>query len=405
MKLLLVTYYGEIDSMTHAANSLRKINYDVISYPLFQYQRDIHDKIDNYIEHFDEFINEHNPNIILWWYLPPTECIKIIYNKHVDRLHIMFNWDDPFVWDILPNSNIDEKAQYFDVAFISCEHSIKNYLEHGTPEAYCLYPGYEPTANYPKYNKEYKDYKYDISIGVTNLYEDSNFYKDQYINRKEFIDNIASMKDIKFAIYGPEILKKKYPNNYIGLFSYNKLNDVFNDSKINISLHVCDKNKYINERTILILGSGGLLFVDPIEGIKEVLGNDCCVYINKNNYKEQIRHILNNYDSYSKIKENGLNLSKKYTWNEWAKNIQIKLIDNYKYNNYHKIKKEKVANLSLDNYFLTWNHFVLFNYYLNNILHDKDITGNLQKIFLLHKQLPYLDINNILKEFINLSDL
>jgi hypothetical protein len=40
MKLLLVTYYGEKDSLIHAANSLRKINYEVISYPLFQYSMD-----------------------------------------------------------------------------------------------------------------------------------------------------------------------------------------------------------------------------------------------------------------------------------------------------------------------------------------------------------------------------
>ena len=156
MKLLLVTYYGEKDSLIHAANSLRKINYEVISYPLFQYSMDQYSKIDNYIDHFDEFINENNPNIILWWYLPSPECIKFIYDTHINRLHIMFNWDDPFVWDILANSNIDKKAPYFDVAFISCEHSIKNYLEKGTPEAYCLYPGYETKLNFVSITTNYQ---------------------------------------------------------------------------------------------------------------------------------------------------------------------------------------------------------------------------------------------------------
>lgn len=402
MKILLITYYGERDSLLYSANALRKIGYEIISYPLLQYSKDAYSKLDNYLEHFHNFINDENPNIILWWYLPDVDCLQHIYTLHKNILHTMFNWDDPFVWDILTHTQIDKKSLYFDIAFISCEHSIQNYLSNGTQEAYCLYPGYDPSLFFPTYNTEFK---YDVSIGITNLYEDTNFYKDQYINRKEFIDNLTSQKDIKVAIYGPEKFRSIYPDNYIGFVNYDCLNTVFNDSKINISLHVCNKDKYLNERTILILGSGGLLLVDPIIGIQETL-EDNCIYIKKDSYIEQIKHILQNYDSYKHIKEKSYIKSKEFTWDKWAENYNEKIKLNPKYNNDHVIKKKsQVSTFNLDKHKLNWSHFIKFNYYFENIKNNKDIEKNLENIYLLYQQLPYVNINKILDEYINFSEL
>jgi hypothetical protein len=401
MKLLLITYYGERDSLLYAANSLRKIGYDVINYPLFQYSEDTHSKLDNYLQHFDTFINDENPSVILWWYLPNVDCLKHIYNLHKDRLHTMFNWDDPFVWDIQTHTKIDKKSKFFDIAFISCEHSINNYISNGTPEAYRLYPGYDPSVNFPKNNTEFK---YDVSIGITNLYEDKNFYKDQIINRKEFIDNLTSITNLKIAIYGPEKLRSLYPNNYIGFVNYDKLNDVFNDSKLNISLHVCNKDKYINERTILILGSGGLLFVDPVIGIQETL-KDSCIYIEKDSYIQQIQHIINNYDSFQDIKLKGHTTSKQFTWDKWAEFYNEKIKCNYKYNNLHHFTKKKISSLTLDKHKLTWSHFIKFNFYFNNIKNNKEVEKNLENIFLLSKHLPYIDINKILDEYTKQAEI
>lgn len=313
MKILIVSYYELKDSLLSAANSLRNLGNIVTYYPLYQYAYDTHDKKEDWVSHMEESVLLSNPDVILWWYFNiPTDKMKQICDLLSKQKHIMFNWDEPYNW---PLNNIKDKAHLFDSVFVCSSEKFLDYKKNGTKNTYLLYPGYDTNVYYPINNNIYKC---DISICCTNLYIN---YPNQYIDRKTLIDNIYENQFVygyKFHIYGPASFKELYPESYQGYAKYSDGNNIYNTSRINLCTHVqCNAEKYLNERVIDILGSGGLLLVDKTNGIEEVIGG-ACIFIDKRNYIDQIVSILNNYDNYSNIKQFGYELGKNYTWDKWA---------------------------------------------------------------------------------------
>lgn len=327
MKILITSYYELRESLLLAAKSLEKHGNTVISYPLYQKYNDKHSKIENYKDDFIKYIQDNNPDVILWWYIGiPTDSFGDIV-RNTNKINIFFNWDEPHNHS---SCDLKNKAQYFDIVFVTCKETLSFYLENGTTKAICLYPGFSPEVHQPLLDK-HVDYECDISICCTNLYDNLNVFPNQYIVRKELVDTIyKNQKDhgYKFHIYGPEGFKRLYPESYKGFVRYNDTTKVFNYSKINICTHtMCDKGGYLNERVFLILGSGGLLFIDDIKDIDDTLQDGYnCVKINKERYIEQICDILKNYNNYIKIRKNGYIDSKKYTWDKWAENINNNLL-------------------------------------------------------------------------------
>ena len=318
MKLLITSYYGLRESLLSAANSLRKNGINVIDFPLLKIYRSS-DILNKKLE-FDNFIKKECPDMILWWYINiPFDDFKYIIenNKHIKNFY--FNWDDPHNWN---PTKLYKKCQFIDCSFVCCEQSLPKYLEFGSKQVVYSLPGYDSKIH----NIIVYDNNNDISFCCTNLYVDNEIYPNQYINRKELIDNIyinQKKYNFTFYIYGPEFLKALYPESYKGYIKYEETNKVFNYSKINLCVHVqSNAYKYLNERTILILGSGGLLYIDKVDGIETILeSNINCVIIDKNNYLMQIRNILDNYDKYYAIRHNGHIKSKEFTWDKWALNV------------------------------------------------------------------------------------
>ena len=327
MKILITCYYELVEALECAANSLRKLGYEVVGYPLYKYYNDLHDKDPNYVQNFIKYIQNNNIDIILWWYFSiPTAAMKTIVINNPKIKNIMFNWDEPYNWAAC---DIQNKAKLFDCVFVTSAEKLDDYIQYGSGKAVLQYPGYsEDLYNIIIEENESDKTKYecDISICCTNLYDNDNLYPNQYIKRKELVDKLYDGQKVygyKFHIYGPDKFKNMYPESYKGYVKYYDTNKLFNYSKINICTHVqCNTYKYINERVVLILGSGGLLLVDKVDGIDEILvPNKECVILDKDNYMNQILNILNNYDNYYIIRHNGKEKSKLFTWDEWSKNI------------------------------------------------------------------------------------
>jgi len=324
MKILITSYYELRESLLCASKSLQKLGINVISYPLYKNYFDHNEKLSNCCEHFVEFIQSEKPDVILWWYINIlSEDMDYIVRHNPLVKNIFFNWDEPYNWEPW---DIKNKAKFFDCVFVCCEETLTNYLENGSKNAvYCL-PGYDPKVHniiVDENDNDMQKYSCDISFCCTNLYEG---FENQYVPRKELVDTIYNNQekyDYTFHLYGPESFREKYPKSYKGYINYFDTPKLFNYSKINLCTHVqCHKNKYLNERTILVLGSGGLLFVDDVKGIDEVLDIDKeCVVIDKDNYLEQIVDILKNYDEYCMRRYDGHVKSKEYTWDKWAKLI------------------------------------------------------------------------------------
>lgn len=325
MKILIVGYYDVKDSVKAAVVSLEGLGHTVINYPMFQKVYDTHDKIPDYENDFMLCINKCRPNVVLWWFSRlPIELYEKV-SPTITRLGIytaIFNWDDPWAW-LEPGTNIRGRSKYYDLAVTTCIASTKQYIEHGSKNSVFAAPGADPKVFYPLDSTI--EYKCDVSIVITNLYQDT-YYRYQYIRRKDIIDALYNDTSITFHIYGPKFLQGMYPKSYQGYANYGDLNGIFNTSRINISTHVCyNYDGYINERSITVLMSGGLLLIDPVKGLSKIMTPNKECIVMESDFMSQIKGILSMYDTeeglakLNTIKRNARSLaSKQYTWDNWS---------------------------------------------------------------------------------------
>lgn len=325
MKILITCYYDIVDALKGASDSLEKEGCIVDSFPLYKYYQDAYDKTDNYLELLDNAIKD-GIDVVLWWFFNiPTLDMEKIVSKNPQAKHIMFNWDEPYNWN---SCDIENKAKFFDCVFVTAEERLSDYIKFGCRKAVLLYPGFDRDIHHYLLEENYDDqvkYGCDISICCTNLYDNDSLYPNQYIKRKELVDALYNNQEkynYKFKIFCPQNIGELYPKSYGGMVKYSDTNKVFNYSKINICTHVQNNSfKYLNERVILVLASGGLLCVDKVNGIETLLSNDECIIMDKVNYIEQIVNVLNNYKKYYQVRHKGNKLAQKYSWDEWAKCI------------------------------------------------------------------------------------
>jgi len=391
----------------HISNLFQKYNYDVINYPLFQYAYDTESKITNYKDHLNTFIQNNKPDIILWWFLDvPVSVFTHIKSGNNNIYFIMYNSDDP----LNINTETLEKAKIFNLIVTSCKEHINKYkIYSGVTNVKWLPPGYDPEYYFPMINVErsitdIETYSCDISICCYNLLL-GNTYR-QYVGRFELMTEIADYckKNKKtFKIFGPFALKEFFPNNYAGDIDYFNMYKIFNYSKINISTHeYCNKSLSITPLEIRILGSGGLLFMDKIKDYKQVFKSDVnCVIFKKNKYITQIDQILSNYDKYENIRNNGYELSKLFTWENFVKTLHIEIMKFhfspmlYKEFYIDEIKNHKQT-FSLAELWDIWLSIGLSN---NHICYDFTVPKNFNYKYYAQENKQNLD--NIKKLYVN----
>jgi hypothetical protein len=317
-KICIISYYELKEALLLCAQALEKLGYTVINFPVFQYCCDSNDKRDDYVEYFNAFLNEHHPDVILWWchtFRTAQDFLDLCEN-HVDsKMMMMYNWDDPHCWKVKENF-MPEKASVLDVALTCCGAAEKLYTSNGCKKALFLAPGFDAKTHF---FEPLDTFACDVSMCVTNLYLEQD-YPRQFIERKQIVDALEAAEDINFALYGPPWLKERYPRSYKGFLDYKDTNKLFSSSKINISTHViCDEKGYVNERCNLIMACKGLLLVDPVAGIEELYTPNEHMVLLEKDYLAQIRTILADNASYDRIRENGMqHVLKHFTWTSWA---------------------------------------------------------------------------------------
>ena len=329
--IILVTYYGIYEQFTYVESIFQKLGYTVHDFP---YNKTTNEKgSDGCVDAMCQMIDDYKPDFVLWWILniEPNNLHKIVMSNMTVK-HFYFNWDEPYNWS---HCDLASKARYLDIAYITCSETVEKFIGSGAKHAYCLYTGYHPELHRPFWlDGSEIEYKYDVSFICTNLYSDKNAYPDPIVDRKRLIDTIYQNQKLygyTFAIFGSENFKELYPDSYKGFVKYNDTVDIFNSSKINLCTHVVGNKKgYLNERVFMIMGSGGLLMVDPVPGVDDILVNgENCMMIDQNRIVRQIKSILSNYQYYHRIKKNGYTTAKKYTWDDWGMRIEEKIKTNY----------------------------------------------------------------------------
>ena len=388
-KIIIISFYELKEHMVNIKNIFSdKYYFDVDFYPLFMYAYDTNSKINNYLDHFIDFLKEKSPDIILWWFLDvPNSVFKTVRIKFPNTLFIMYNPSDP--QNI--NVNLFEKAKNFDILMTVCEGSIKKYKAYAKIPDIIFNPcGYDPEYFYPILNIDPELdssnlYFADISFYCPSFYQKDKLFLDWEIFIRDIIE-YCKLKNKIFKLFGGIFLQQLFPENYFGEIEYINLNKLYNFSKINICLHfTCTESLFLNEHVFPILGSGGFLFIDAVKNLDKLFGKDVnCVIIDKEKYINQIDTILSYYDEYTSIKSNGNELSKEYTWEKWVSKVYIMIC---KYFFSEKIITEFYYIEGDKNYL--WNYWLSkFNEGINLMCFNIDVPS-------LFDHKGYSDMNNI----------
>ena len=322
-KILFITFYGLCDQIANAANSLKQSNYVIDDYPLFKYAFDSNEKKENYVEHCIDYVKESEADILIWWFVDiPVDELIMIREALSGKMFLLFLWNDILFTD---NVKTLRFKQIFDMVYTSSKDSAQKFKNLGVKGAQVVYTGYDPKLFYTfnsEERKHYGEWECDVSMCLTKLYD--NAFPKQLIERKRLIDLIYSDKTISFKLYGPPHLSQLYPDAYVKSLDRAETNIVHNMSKINISTHVDGyQDGYLNERVSLILGSGGLLYVDEVMGIEHLLTEFECAFIdhraNDEQILKQIHNIIQNYKAYERIKQRGQEVAEKHLqWENFA---------------------------------------------------------------------------------------
>lgn len=320
MKFSLVGSFNLADGYLGAAKALRSLGHVVEFIPAQLYLNEYRHR---HCLHVLRDLQSQSPDVVLWWRAETMTAGQLnwIKTQIKSAKHVMYSWDDPFQWE--SHLEMPDKCKVLDHAFTCCESSVKDYENNGCPATYCP-PGFDPEVHFPE---DDENYKCDISLVCTNLYHGNLITQYAHVSRKDLMDTIIeSFPDANIKIYGPEGFKKIYPKHYAGWLGFNESRKVFYNSKINLCTHIRpDGYKYINERVTQILGSGGLLLVDNVSGIRDMFSNAECLVMDslrKEDITNQVKNIIENYAQYEDVKKRGYEKAKReLTWNNWAEKV------------------------------------------------------------------------------------
>jgi spore maturation protein CgeB len=320
MRLLILSYYGLRESLLGAAEALKKLDITVFDFPVCAYVWTPESRNTD-LQMLVRHIETTQPEVILFWSLRmDRQSIHELRHHYPKILMMLFNWDDPYAWYV-PESELKEKAKYFDIALTSCSEACQWYQQQGVKKALFLLPGFDPNQFVPVKDSEYVC---DVSLCATNLYTDPHRYPDQLIRRHELVEAFTQQSKFTFRLYGPSEFQKLYPHHYGGWVNYFDLTRVFSTSRINLCTHICGQWKYANERCILIAGSRGLLLVDPVAGFETIFDPTTeCIFLDLKDPVGQIQHILANYDKYTTHRDTIYQRAfNNYTWDHWARTVK-----------------------------------------------------------------------------------
>lgn len=356
-RLLFICFYELKDFFAKIKDELIDLNYNVIHYPLFRYAYDSNDKMENYDEHLNDFIKENKPDIILWWFLDvPYSVFKSVRSNNPDIFLVMYNPDDA----LSMSAEMIDKIKVFDLIMVSTKEYFDLYNEHNKNVLFNPF-GFDDTFFFPiditKHPNIPDKFQADISLYSHNLNICKNTFPNQYIYQLDFLKNVqeyANTNERTFKIFGAKDISNYFPEEYHGDIEYFNLNKLYNFSKINIVLHPSAKiDTHVSENEIKVIGSGGLLLTDPIKNLSS-FHKESCVFIDKDNYIEQIDNILENYNDHIEVKHNAHKLSKSFTWKEWVKKMHVQINRHFFDPQFYK---ELYSLDSVDNDTL-WSHYM-----------------------------------------------
>lgn len=391
MNLLLFGCYGMCDGYSYC-NYFKEYFLTVSFFPVYELNDRLNENhqnfslydIDNIIKgdlnknyYTDRLIN-HNIKKDIIIILHNNEFIKNnIIIKHIIELKNIYQFKLLQInWDVSINElKINEN---FDLSF----NSNPNMILHNK-NALFFKSGFCIDKSYYKIDD---NYKCDVSIICTNLYEgwENNM-------RKNIVDLLYDNNEIKFYIYGTNNIKNKYPNKYKGFINYDNCNLVFSNSTFNLNISpVNDITQfgyhYFSERLGQIIGCNSIM-ISNNDYKNMLIPNYHYIYIK--NIEDLIPTILKYKDDTNFImnmKKNISNIRNNFNYKNVVKNISLKILSLYEQKNFNVIAKYgkndnyiDVSNIIIQN--LINNNFVIN---INNSTFNHDPCKNIIKELIIN---------------------
>ncbi|MBY6241528.1 glycosyltransferase [Methylosinus sp. Sm6] len=234
--------------------------------------------------------------------------IRRIKEKNGDIKFAFHSFDDPFVIEFGEHLVSSD----FDFAITCCEDSIADYAAIGVP-AVVLYPPFDEDTHTNAARSDAFDC--DMSFIATNMYPPSRFRFSLYC-RSDIVRRVAPLGDVKLfgpwdkrLAWGGEFGVPEMRDNWRGALRYEELPSAYKSSRINLNSHVRpDGRLYLNERFSTVLGSGGFLMTDSVNGLLE-LETECggfVVYHSLEDLEDKCRFYLSNETERRSVIERGL---------------------------------------------------------------------------------------------------
>lgn len=221
------------------------------------------------------------------------------------------------------SKNILDGCKYYDYFFTFEPSDISPLKKYGI-EAKFLPMAYDPDNYYKKDLKKGRDI---IFVGIIDGYpERVKIFESILVKKKELNFEIWGGTWYNPLLYYRYKFKNKILRNHIVIMKigHNKINALYNSSKICMNIHHPQSKDGINPRTFEILGSGGFQISDYKTTMENYfkLDNEICCFTNQKDLFEKIEYYLHNEKEREKIAINGHKTVMKYhTFKNRAINI------------------------------------------------------------------------------------
>lgn len=232
--------------------------------------------------------------------------------KHIKRRKIkLIGWwgDDP-----MKKGNLAGSMSYFDSIYL-VDQSWINKTKYFNPNVFYLPHGVPAGKFFPK---NISNKTYDL------VFVGSAFDGNMEGQFRAKILEILIEKGYQPAIFGDSDWKKfkNLKDFYRGpITSSEKLNDLYNNSKIILNLHHSQLESGTNQRTFETAAAGSFQIADYKKSVAEFFGDSVATFSSPAELIEQTRYFLSNQDERNKKAEQALQVVKEHTYSKRIKEI------------------------------------------------------------------------------------
>lgn len=278
MKFLInnYAYPGLVKALENEGHEVLGMNGTVDEFNWWQHLINDGKSNDEYDAILRAQIEEHRPDVYLcgkgWHFekMIKPETVEWIRTKVGCTMY--WSLDDP---DFVPTFMRQEMWRGYDVVLTCCAGSIKDYESKGL-DGHLMWPAWDQ-VNWKAVNVPEKD-KVDFVIVGTP-------YTVTRPPRRDIAAGVIAA-DLDLEIYGSDAWLRSHPDhfaagypslkaNYKGMFlDWKNVPSLFAKARVNLSNHIREGYLYLNDRVPLVLGTGGFLIVDRIEGLSDVFIED-----------------------------------------------------------------------------------------------------------------------------------